>query len=608
MTQTPPKPPPLSRLPLLELGFVNCPAIPYWVDLAGDPDTDHVNATLASLLARGAEGMPAYVGLSTKYTIDGQTHSAYEFLYGSQLAPGATALALDKADEFTLPWTTYGDVYEDSQDLVKPLAKTLRGRHRRDQGFLADDRKLRPAVLPPRPREGRRCASRPLRHGVRQRLDDREARPRPASRAPVRDRHEHPCGARAVHRTRRHRALHPGHHHAAQTGSSDQGAHAGSDPAVDDERRPTTRLRQERPGVALCAPGGEDLDHGVGHLAGTRLSPAHRHGCDADDHVQPSSRRPRAPAVAGTSVAASHRFRFRPAHDPLSEDLPAHAGQRPPCARQAPRPVRCESHVPRRRPARRARGAWTRERGLHEEQGLGPVPAGGVADRRLEDHSRLREGGRRRHLQVRRRREERQGLEGLDGCERRPVARQPQGAAGRRNARRPHESAHESPVSRQRARGWNPGPGGQPGARLRRDLPAVPPERRHHRARHSGRPHEGPAASPAAHRHHRRDDDLLLHVRLLPAVRAADPDRGHQGGAPLPAVAERSATRRCSSTGRTSTTSSTPSSRTGTRRLRGSAGHPGDRRRRMPTISTSSGPSASSSDPHVGLLQTAEDR
>ena len=94
MTQTPPIPPPLSRLPLLELGFVNCPAIPYWVDPAGDPDTDHVTATLASLLKRGAEGMPAYDGLSTKYTIDGQTHSAYEFLYGSPLAPGANLVAV----------------------------------------------------------------------------------------------------------------------------------------------------------------------------------------------------------------------------------------------------------------------------------------------------------------------------------------------------------------------------------------------------------------------------------------------------------------------------------------------------------------------------------
>jgi hypothetical protein len=125
MTQTPPEPPPLSRLPLLELGFVNCPAVPYWVDPAGDPDLAHVNATLASLQARGAEGLPAYVGLSTKYTIDGQTHSAYEYLYGSELAPGATGLALDNAEEFALPWTTYGDVYEDSQDLAGPLAKTL---------------------------------------------------------------------------------------------------------------------------------------------------------------------------------------------------------------------------------------------------------------------------------------------------------------------------------------------------------------------------------------------------------------------------------------------------------------------------------------------------
>jgi hypothetical protein len=125
MTQTPPEPRLLSRLPLLELGFVNCPAVPYWVDPAGDPDLAHVNATLASLQARGAEGMPAYVGLSTKYTIDGQTHSAYEYLYGSELAPGATGLALDKAEEFALPWTTYGDVHEHSQDLAEPLARTL---------------------------------------------------------------------------------------------------------------------------------------------------------------------------------------------------------------------------------------------------------------------------------------------------------------------------------------------------------------------------------------------------------------------------------------------------------------------------------------------------
>ena len=104
MTQTPPgPPPPLSRLPLLELGFVNCPAIPYWADLAGDPDLDHVSATLASLQKRGAEGMPAYVGLSTKYTIDVGEH--YEQFY------------------FKVPWaaesvaTSYATVRDNSQVL-----------------------------------------------------------------------------------------------------------------------------------------------------------------------------------------------------------------------------------------------------------------------------------------------------------------------------------------------------------------------------------------------------------------------------------------------------------------------------------------------------------
>jgi Lipoxygenase len=117
--------PPLSRLPLFELGFVNIPAVPYWTDLAGDPDPDHITATLAELQKRGAEGLPAYAGLGTDYTIDGQTHIAFEYLYGSQLAPLATQLPLDQAEDFTLPWTTYGNVYEDSQYLAPAFAKML---------------------------------------------------------------------------------------------------------------------------------------------------------------------------------------------------------------------------------------------------------------------------------------------------------------------------------------------------------------------------------------------------------------------------------------------------------------------------------------------------
>ena len=125
MTQTPAQPLPLSQLPLREWGLVNCPAIPYWVDANGDPDLNHINATLAGLQLRGGEGLPAYAGLGTRYTIDGQTHTAYEFLYGSPLAPEAPGLPLDRAEDFTLPWSTYGDVYGDSQYLVAPFAKSL---------------------------------------------------------------------------------------------------------------------------------------------------------------------------------------------------------------------------------------------------------------------------------------------------------------------------------------------------------------------------------------------------------------------------------------------------------------------------------------------------
>src|SRR4051794_3028580 len=136
MTQTPPAYAlPLAQLPLREWGLVDCPAIPYWVDEDGDPDSGHIGAMLARLQLRGAEGMPAYAGLGRKYTIDGQTHGAYEFLYGSPLALDATGLSLDQAEDFTLPWTTYGDVYEESQSLVEPFAKTLQTTAAADKAF-----------------------------------------------------------------------------------------------------------------------------------------------------------------------------------------------------------------------------------------------------------------------------------------------------------------------------------------------------------------------------------------------------------------------------------------------------------------------------------------
>lgn len=127
----------LGRLPLQDWGFEHCPAIPYWTDAYGDPDLRHVLATLAKLDDRGEEGIPtAYEGLSTEFTIDGQEHNAYQFLYGAgrpgtgddppQGSPSPSKLPLGDPRDFTLSWTTYQNVYEDSQDLAGPFADTLK--------------------------------------------------------------------------------------------------------------------------------------------------------------------------------------------------------------------------------------------------------------------------------------------------------------------------------------------------------------------------------------------------------------------------------------------------------------------------------------------------
>ena len=126
----------LKKLPSLEWGFEHCPAIPYWADEYGDPDLKRVIAQVLKLNGRGQEGSSGYEGLSTVYTIDGETTSAYEFLYGKSFdgsdtykpPPGSrppTELALERADDFTLSWTTYQDMHRHSQDLVRPFADTL---------------------------------------------------------------------------------------------------------------------------------------------------------------------------------------------------------------------------------------------------------------------------------------------------------------------------------------------------------------------------------------------------------------------------------------------------------------------------------------------------
>jgi hypothetical protein len=110
-------------MPIQELGFKNCPAIPFWALADGDPDLGQIENTVALLGQRGGQAAPAYAGLGTDFTIDGQTLQAAQFLYGPPV--DATKLALEDPSQFTLSWTTYQSVYQDSQDLVPIFAGTL---------------------------------------------------------------------------------------------------------------------------------------------------------------------------------------------------------------------------------------------------------------------------------------------------------------------------------------------------------------------------------------------------------------------------------------------------------------------------------------------------
>src|SRR5919201_1337007 len=76
----------VDHLPLSSLGFLNTPAIPYWHSTAIPywPDVSRILKTLLLLALRALETEPAKLGLSVSYTIDGQTHSAYDFLYGGE--------------------------------------------------------------------------------------------------------------------------------------------------------------------------------------------------------------------------------------------------------------------------------------------------------------------------------------------------------------------------------------------------------------------------------------------------------------------------------------------------------------------------------------------
>jgi hypothetical protein len=102
----------------LDVPYEYIPAIPFWVD-AGDPG--HVTKTEVRLLKRLLEIEEARFGLTSLYTIGGETRTAYDFLFtGKQLA-------LEKPEQFTLAWTTYKQVYESSKAHPKDLSEVFSG-------------------------------------------------------------------------------------------------------------------------------------------------------------------------------------------------------------------------------------------------------------------------------------------------------------------------------------------------------------------------------------------------------------------------------------------------------------------------------------------------
>jgi Lipoxygenase len=141
---------PIPQLPYRST-FPNLPAIPF--------DADGVKDTLEKLAVRSVQTIQSKQGLSRTYTIDGQTRTAYEFLFGSgstmetelrSLAEywrqhprraaealrrnarrrsldeaAATGLSLEKPEQFSISWTNFPNVYESGRPQLAAWASSL---------------------------------------------------------------------------------------------------------------------------------------------------------------------------------------------------------------------------------------------------------------------------------------------------------------------------------------------------------------------------------------------------------------------------------------------------------------------------------------------------
>ncbi len=128
----------LKKLPLRDWGFEHCPAIPYWADAYGDPDLKRVIAEVLKLNGRGQDGSSAYEGLSTVYTIDGETTTAYEFLYGKPLPTAPTATSLRQDRRRRPSWHSTGGRVHPVLDHVPGHAQRLAGPRPRVRDTLTE--------------------------------------------------------------------------------------------------------------------------------------------------------------------------------------------------------------------------------------------------------------------------------------------------------------------------------------------------------------------------------------------------------------------------------------------------------------------------------------
>src|SRR6266436_1395881 len=152
----------IKHLPLQDFGLKNIPAVPYKLDFF-EP-----LGTVLRLGLRTLASIPAKHGLSATFTVNGQTATGFEFLFGqdapsNQLTdavdavrdallhdpegliqslydarvagvPGPklpadpghlTALSLDAPQQFSMSWTTFDNVARDAQPFLAGFVATL---------------------------------------------------------------------------------------------------------------------------------------------------------------------------------------------------------------------------------------------------------------------------------------------------------------------------------------------------------------------------------------------------------------------------------------------------------------------------------------------------